>query len=82
MWALIFLMDRERRRPRRSVLALLLVAVLWVVSHLMMSGPWMQEVGLGTNARPATAARAPSHDPIDALRNTIVGALPHHLAGP
>lgn len=82
MWALIFLLDRERRRPRRSVLALLLVAVLWVVSHLWMSGPWMQQVGLGTDARPSTAAPAPSHDPIDALRRTVAAALPRHLIGP
>jgi hypothetical protein len=82
MWALIFLLDRERRRPRRSLLALLLVSVLWVVSHLWMSGPWMQEVGLGTDARPATAASAPRHDPIDALYDTIVAAVPRHLTVP
>jgi hypothetical protein len=82
MWALIFLLDRERRRPRRSLLALLMVSVLWVVSHLWMSGPWMQEVGLGTDARPAAAASAPSHDPIDALLDTIVAAVPRHMTVP
>lgn len=45
MWALVFLFDGERR-PRRGVLAGLLVVVLVVVSHIWLSGHWMQQVGL------------------------------------
>ena len=76
MWSLIFLFDRERRRPRRSVVAGLLVVVLVVVSHLWLSGPWMQQAGLGKDARPAISA---SRDPVDILRDTLTGLIPTSL---
>lgn len=70
MWSLIFLLDRERGGHRRHVIAGLLVVVLVVVSHLWLSGPWMRQVGLGTDARPAVAP-----GPVEVVRDTLTGLL-------
>ena len=77
MWALLFLVfDRERgRRARRHVIGGLLVAVLALASHLWLSGSWMRQAGLGTDARPATAAPAP----LDVLRGSLTGLLSNPL---
>lgn len=76
MWALVFLLDGEKR-PRRSVVAGLLVVVLTVASHLWLSGPWMEQAGLGLGRRPAASAPAPgsSRSPFD-----VVGAAQDALA--
>jgi hypothetical protein len=76
MWALVFLLDHEKRR-RRSIVAALLVVVLTVVSHLWLSGPWMQQAGLGIEHRPGAAAPAPasSRSPFD-----VIGAAQDALA--
>lgn len=74
MWAFIFLFDRERGR-RRHVIGGLLVLVLAVGSHLWLSGSWMRLAGLGTDARPSSAAPAPA----DVLRNSLTGLLSNPL---
>jgi hypothetical protein len=70
MWALIFLLDRERGH-RRHVIGGLLVVVLVLASHLWLSGPWMRQAGLGRDSRPSTAAPGP----VDVLRDSLTGLL-------
>ncbi|HSR24452.1 MAG TPA: hypothetical protein VLW53_12935 [Candidatus Eisenbacteria bacterium] len=67
MWVLLFLLDGEKR-PRRSVVAGLLAVVLTVARHLWLSGPWMEQAGLGLGQRPASApAPASTRSPFDVL---------------
>lgn len=59
MWALVFLLDHERRR-RRSLFLGFLVGVLTVAGHLWLSGSWMQRAGLHAEHPPAAAAAGPA----------------------
>jgi hypothetical protein len=55
-WAFAFLVfDREAGRPRAGAFAGLAVAVLTVVSHQVMSGPWLLQAGFPAAARPPAA---------------------------
>jgi hypothetical protein len=75
MWALVFLFDREKRR-RRSILAALFVGVLTVISHLWLSGPWMQQAGLRIQHPPAARPEpAVTRSPFD-----LAGAAQDALA--
>ena len=76
MWALLFLLDRERRR-RRSVFVALLVGVLTLASHLWLSGPWMEQAGLRAQHPPAAGAAA---QPTPRVPFDVAGAAQDALA--
>lgn len=84
MWSLVFLLDHEDGRRRRRVILGLVVVALAVVSHLWLSGRWMEQVGLGLGLeqRPPAAAPASERSPLDvagsagdALRD-LAGSVP------
>ena len=58
VYALAFLLfDREAGRVRPSALAGLGVVALAIVSHLWLSGPWMEQAGFPALAHSAAAAQ-------------------------
>jgi hypothetical protein len=58
LWALVFLADGEGGRRHRRLLGGVLVVFLVLVSHAIMSGPWMREAGLSTGSPPAATGPA------------------------
>ena len=63
VYALAFLLfDREAGRVRPSALTGLAAVALAIVSHLWLSGPWLEQAGIpaATHASPAAAAPRPA----------------------
>jgi hypothetical protein len=57
-WTLVFFGDREAGRAPVGVITGLVVAVLAVLSHVWLSGNWLQETGLGLRNGPAAVLPA------------------------
>ena len=59
-YAVAFLLfDRESGRVRPSALTGLGVVALTIVSHLWLSGPWLEQAGFPAVAHASPAAAAP-----------------------